>query len=289
MDHDATREQLELAALEPDGLDRLMAGDTATAQAVAGHLAGCPACADELVRLQRASSLIRGVVRGMPPPELRERTLATVAAIGVPRPPVAAMLQGSPAMGQARTTGQRGATEPAGVSEARRTRLDRRYALGWVATIAAAVILSVLSTGLIVGNLVADQLAAQSASLAALGDATIAAMSIAAQPDATLVTLRGSGDPEPGGRLSYSPSTSQLVLVARGLAQPVDGQEYRAWVEVDGKRQRVGRLTYKDGVAYWSGEAPAVAGLAGPARFGVSLVNPGASGGSPPAVILGEH
>ena len=45
MDHDATREQLELAALEPDGLDRLMAGDTATAQAVAGHLAGCPSCA----------------------------------------------------------------------------------------------------------------------------------------------------------------------------------------------------------------------------------------------------
>ena len=44
MDHDAVREQLELAAVEPDGLERLMAGDTPTAQAVAGHLAGCPAC-----------------------------------------------------------------------------------------------------------------------------------------------------------------------------------------------------------------------------------------------------
>ena len=35
MDHDATREQLDLAAAEPGGLERLMAGDTATAQAVA--------------------------------------------------------------------------------------------------------------------------------------------------------------------------------------------------------------------------------------------------------------
>src|SRR4051812_21588482 len=85
MDHESTREMLEVAALEPDGLDRLMAGDTATAQAVAGHLAGCPSCTDELIRLQRVSSVIRSVVREMPSPELRERTLATVAAIGVPR------------------------------------------------------------------------------------------------------------------------------------------------------------------------------------------------------------
>ena len=59
MDHDATREQLDLAAAEPGGLERLMAGDTATAQAVAAHLAGCEACSEELVRLQRSAALIR--------------------------------------------------------------------------------------------------------------------------------------------------------------------------------------------------------------------------------------
>ena len=85
MDHDATREQLELAAAEPGGLDRLMAGDTAIAQAVAAHLAGCPSCTDELARLERASSLIRSVVRERPPADLRERTLAAVRAAGVPR------------------------------------------------------------------------------------------------------------------------------------------------------------------------------------------------------------
>ena len=89
--------------------------------------------------------------------------------------------------------------------------------------------------------------------------------------------------------MSFSPSTTQLVLVAKGLAAPAPGQEYRAWVEIDGKRQRVGRLTFDDGVAYWSGAAPAVAGLHGSARFGISLVDAAAAGGTPPAVMLGEH
>ena len=276
MDHESTREQLEVAALEPDGLDRLMAGDTATAQAVAGHLAGCPACSDELVRLQRVSSVIREVVRAMPPPELRDRILATVAAVGTPRGEVT-QVRPSPTGPEARE-----APQPA------RAGSGRRNILGWAATIAAAVVLSVGTTLVLEDARVGDQLAEQSRSLAALSDATISAMSIAAQPDATLVTLSGTTDPEPTGRLSFSPSTAQLVLVAKGLDAPPDGQEYRAWVEVGGKRQRVGPLTYSDGVAYWSGPAPAVAGLEGSARFGVSLVDRAASGGTPPAVMLGE-
>jgi len=86
MDHDATREQLDLAAAEPGGLERLMAGDTATAQAVAAHLAGCDECSEELVRLQRSAALIRSAVRELPPDDLRARTLAAVRAQGVPRP-----------------------------------------------------------------------------------------------------------------------------------------------------------------------------------------------------------
>ena len=70
MDHEATREELELAAVEPGGLDRLMAGDTLTAQAVAAHIAGCPSCTEELARLQRAAPLIRATVRDMPSPDL---------------------------------------------------------------------------------------------------------------------------------------------------------------------------------------------------------------------------
>ena len=59
MDHSEVRELLEDAAIEPGGLERLMAGDTPTASIVAGHLAGCADCAEELERLRRSVGLIR--------------------------------------------------------------------------------------------------------------------------------------------------------------------------------------------------------------------------------------
>src|SRR5262245_23981925 len=85
MDHDDVLEQLELAAVEPGGLDRLVAGDTPTAAAVVTHLAGCERCAEELRRLSRAAPMLRDVVRTTPSPELRDRTLAYVREHGRPR------------------------------------------------------------------------------------------------------------------------------------------------------------------------------------------------------------
>jgi len=85
MEHAEARELLELAAVEPDGFDRLAAGDTADAAALAGHLAGCLECSLELERLRRSAAVIRDAVRTAPPPDLRERTLAFVAAVGVDR------------------------------------------------------------------------------------------------------------------------------------------------------------------------------------------------------------
>src|SRR6476469_10385002 len=89
MDHDEVREQLQLAAVEPDGLDRLMAGDTPMAAVIAAHLAGGDACTTELERLRRGVPLIRDVVRTSPPADLRERTLAYVRAQGIQRGPAA--------------------------------------------------------------------------------------------------------------------------------------------------------------------------------------------------------
>ena len=48
MDHAEARELLEIAAIEPGGFARLVAGDTPEAAALAGHLAGCADCAAEL-------------------------------------------------------------------------------------------------------------------------------------------------------------------------------------------------------------------------------------------------
>src|SRR3954468_7964148 len=87
MDHTDIRDVLQDAAIEPGGLERLMAGDTATAAVVAGHLAGCGECTAELERLRRSVGVIRPAVRAVPPPELRQRTLDYVAAVGRPRAP----------------------------------------------------------------------------------------------------------------------------------------------------------------------------------------------------------
>ncbi len=144
MDHDETREQLELAALEPGGLDRLMAGDTPAAQAVAGHLAGCDACTDELVRLRRSSAVIRSGLSEMPPPDLKERTLATIRAEGVQRPLAAAAAPIAVMPLAAASSAGEGTAAPAKPA----VRGRGRSALPMIVTIAAAIVLSVVTTSL---------------------------------------------------------------------------------------------------------------------------------------------
>lgn len=261
MDHEATREQLELAAAEPGGLERLMAGDTPAAQVVAAHLAGCSACSDELTRLERAARVIGQVVRELPPADLRDRTLAAVRAAGVPR----GAATGETAANVTRAAGP--ATAAHGPSASGR----RRSALGWVAAIAAAVIVSVIATSVIVGGRVDEQLSGQAREINALERVTIATLEVTAEPDARRVELAGSGQAATGS-LIFSPSTSELVVVATGLTPPPDGQEYRCWVELAGNRQGMGKMFFSAGLAYWIGPVPAVEGLVGDARFGVTLV-----------------
>jgi hypothetical protein len=262
MDHEETREQLELAALEPGGIDRLMAGDTPLAQSVAGHLAGCETCTTELARLRRSSGIIRADLREMPPADLKARTLAAIRAEGVQRPLVAA------SAGVAVMPLREGAI--AGTSP-RRTRTWTTVAM--VATIAAAVVLSVVTTSLIVGRRVDDQLAQQALTIDALEHVTTTTMAVAAQPDAEHVQLAGVSDPALDGSLVYSSGTTDLVVVATGLTEPAAGYEYRCWVEVNGQRQRIGRMFFGGDLAYWAGAAPAIAGTSGPTTFGVSLVD----------------
>ena len=281
MDHDETRERLELAAVEPGGLDRLLAGDTATAQAVAAHLAGCPSCTDEFVRLQRAAAVIGAVVREEPSPALRERTLAAIREDGVQRPLAAASSAVAPQAVPSETTDG---------APSRRPTSDRGRGwrvVGWVGSVAAAVILSVATTSVIVGSRVDDQLAAQERKITGLERVTASTMQVTAQPDAEQVILAGVADPAMAGSVVYSPSTTQLVVVADGLEPPAPGLEYRCWVEVDGTRHRVGRMFFGDDLAYWTGRSAAVSGVTEAATFGVSLVDASGSSVDGPPVLLG--
>ncbi len=268
MDHDDALEQLHLAALEPGGLDRLTAGDTAAAAAIAGHLAGCEPCAGELERLRRAVPLLRDVIRTTPAADLRDRTLALVRERGVARD---ADLGAPPGTERGSRQGDRAP----GLPSLRRGPTS----LPWVAAIAAAVLLSVTTTSLLVGQGAGRRAAEQSRVIASLGRVTSATLAISAGTDAKRVALAGQAGatiPEGGapvGTLLFSPRTTQLVVVAQGLPEPPSGREYRCWVEVDGRRQDVGRMSLGGGVAYWTGATPAISNVPPGTRFGVSLTD----------------
>jgi Anti-sigma-K factor rskA len=296
MDHDEVRDILADAAIEPGGLERLMAGDTPTAAIVAGHLAGCADCADELERLRRSVGVIRPIVRAVPPPELRGRTLAYVAALGRPRGvAIAAATATAPAThaaaalaeaarAAAPTPAFRPASPPAARSTARRS-VPRRLPV--LAGLAAAILVAVAGTGLIVSVSRDAELRQQAAKLEALGDVARWTLRVDAQPDARRVQLAGASGGATTGTLVFSPSTTELVVVAEQLTPPQAGYDYRCWVEVGGKRESVGKMFFGGDLAYWVGDVPEVSGLPSGAQFGVSLVDLSGSGQPGEPVLVG--
>ena len=282
MDHDDALEALQLAAAEPGGLERLMAGDTPQAAALVGHLAGCDACSTELERLRRGVPLLRDVVRTTPPADLRERTLAFVREQGIPRPVVATTSVAEPVAIPVAAA----VTPPSSPSPA--VARSRPSILPWVASIAAAVLLSVVASTLIIGARVDEQLAAQDRAIAGLETVTSATLAITAEPDAERVSLVSSdGSPSIYGSLLFSPSTTELVVVADGLTEPPAGQEYRCWLVVDGVRQDVGKMFFADDLAFWAGDTPEVAALDDDTAFGVSLTQVDAPSLDADPVIVG--
>ena len=272
MEHDEVREQLQLAAVEPDGLDRLMAGDTPLAAAIAGHLAGCDACTTELERLRRGVPLIRDVVRTSPPVDLRERTLAYVRDRGIQRGPGVAAATATPVP-----------LRPAALAPSR----GGVGLLPWVAAVAAAVLISVGATSFIVGSRVDAQIATLTETNRDLAAVTTSTLSLTAEKDVQRVILASTDGSTTHGTLLFSPSSTDVVVVATGLTPPPNGQEYRCWVEVGGVRQPIGRMFFGGDLAYWIGPAKATAAAPTGARFGVSLSSTGASGTDSQPVIAG--
>jgi hypothetical protein len=271
MNHLDARERLELAAAEPGGLDRLMAGDTVDGAAVAGHLAGCPECMDELFRLRRTATILREVVTAeMPldlPADLRARTLAYVAELGVRRPLVVASASGA------------ASTAVPEIGAIPRRRWPTPW-MPWAASIAAAVVLSVVATTLVVGDHGADDAAA----LARVASWT---SQVAAAPDARQVGLRPAGGGTSSGSLSFAATTGGLVVLATNLAPAPGGQEYRCWLETSAGRTRIGRMYFAHGIAYWVGDLSGLAALEPGVRFGVSLEDASGPAIGGPPVLLG--
>ncbi len=278
MTHDEALELLELAAAEPGGLDRLAAGDTADSGALAGHLAGCDACREEHGRLIRAARLLRTSIGTMPPPHLRERTLARVAAEGRVRGPVSApaMAGGSARSGSVGSdqadTGGSGPT-PIGLVQRR----DPRLVAGWVGSLAAAVVLAVGLSWLVVARPLADEVRTVREAADGFARLTSTVVAVDTQPDARHVALISASGAS--GSLAFSPTTRELVVLSTDLPAPAAGAEYRCWVEQDGVRTQLGRMYRLSNVLAWEGEADAIASVRPGATFGVTLVPAGGSDG----------
>ena len=287
MEHDATIEAIELAALEPGGLDRLMAGDTETSRAVAAHLAGCESCAAALVGVHRDALVIADVVATTPRPELKARTLALVRRSGVARGDEAigaAAVEAEPAAGPP-LPGVAAALVPTPAAEPTR---PRRINLGWVASIAATVLLSVGLTTVVVADRSQAELAAQADTVEDLEHITTATMAVAAEPDATSVALAGTSGSALAGSVLFSPTSTDLVVVATGMTEPPADQEYMCWMDAGNGRIRIGKMFFGGDLAYWAGASEAIDGLDGPATFGVSLVDVGSPSTDAEPVLLGR-
>lgn len=272
MDHADALEHIEIAAVEPDGLERLMAGDTPDAAAVAGHLAGCPSCTGELARIRDAATLARAAVQSLPDPALRDRTLAFVRAVGRDRSAEPAAPSAAPGLSiePARTN----ATVLDAGGGPRRLAAFSRLA----AAVLIAGVLGFAAAG-VVRAPVTDTRDSEIAVLSAIAQTTLR---IEQRADAIHVALAAvDGRAAVTGTLLFSPSGGELVMVAAGLAPAPEGQEYGCWVESGGVRQRIGRMYAGGDVEGWAGSVDGLADIPPGAVFGVSLVPVGGGAGEP--------
>lgn len=275
MDCAEALERIELAAAEPGGLERLMAGDTADAAAVAGHLVVCPTCVAELARIRRTSAVIRDAVASVVDDGLRARTLDYVRALGRERP-VAVAPQGAPAS-QAPAS-QASAIDPpphaaaltqAAAGQAITERPRRSGAIAWVAGIAAsAVVAAGLTAALVLPGRDAE-IARQAEEIAFLARVSAWTVRVESRADATRVSLAGTGDD--AGTLLYSPSSGELVIVAAGLESPPPDRDYGCWVESKGKQTWIGRMRFGGEVAGWAGSVEGLRDIGSDAVFRVTL------------------
>ncbi|MDQ3128795.1 MAG: anti-sigma factor, partial [Chloroflexota bacterium] len=162
-----------------------------------------------------------------------------------------------------------------------RTRPGRLPAL---VGLAAALIVAVAGTGVVVNATRDADVRAQADQVEALGTVARWTVRVDGRPDVRRIALTSTSGAPTTASLIFSPSTTELVVVADQLAPPPAGREYRCWLEVDGTRASIGKMYFGGDLAYWVGDVAELAGLGPGARFGVSLVE--LSGSTPGEPVL---
>jgi hypothetical protein len=268
MDHAEVRELLELAAVEPGGIDAWLAQQSAEAAAVNQHLAACAGCAAERDALRGSAATIREVIRSTPSPELRARTLDLVAATGRGR-------------------------APEGVQPAPRGRFSLRSILPAAAlgAVAAALVVGVVAWRTLDARLIAAdaRIAEQRNAIAGLTVVTDWTLRLGAAPDAQLVRLSSpQGGAAASGTVLLSADRGELVMLATDLPAPPTGYEYRCWVDQGSGPVRIGKMYQVGSVAYWGGAVERLRGIEA-FTLGVTLASQASDGPGGATVLTGSQ
>jgi hypothetical protein len=293
LDHADVLEALDLAAAESGGLTRLVAASGPGDSAVVAHLAVCDDCATELARLRRVDGLLRAGMGPGPTPELRERTLALIRGVGIERGAsvggAAAEAEGAAAMPMlvpAPGAADSGPAEPIRLDE-RRRRVPG-VAL-WAASLAAAAVIAVGGTALVVGSAAQRTIDAERAQNAATVAVAQSALGLVVDPTAIRIPM-ASPSGTATGLVLIAPHDYRTAVVAAGLPEAPAGQEYACYVVIDGARVLVGRMTERGDVYAWTGTVGAFAGVAGSSigEYGVVLVPAGSESVDGTPVLSGS-
>lgn len=181
------------------------------------HLATCPDCRDEVAGFHDTATLLAAATAATPPPDVRARVLAQVAATRQD-PPLPAPEAAAPAEPERHAPTGTDTVVPF-------ARPERRRVPRWLLAAAAAVLvvggLGVLLAGRDTGTPTeAEQVAA-----------------VVARADARIITLKGE-DRAPL-KLVWSPSRGEGALLADDLAAIDDAETYELWGIADGKPSKV--------------------------------------------------
>ena len=207
------------------------------------HLAECPACDQEVRELEATAARLGGLLRELPPPDLKDRVLAQIDATrqlpppGPPAPPLSVPLT-SVALP---TTPPAPATSPSPVVPVASRTSERLLRL--LAPAAAVIAIAVVGLGVMVVNLnVRMGELEPGISETSPGEASVAALLGA--HDLDIVTVGEAPQPSDAGadrsgasaRVMVSPSLGAAVFLAAGMDPAPHEHAYSLWlVHTDGQ------------------------------------------------------
>lgn len=277
-------EALEVAAVEPHGLETLAEGHTPEDAAVVAHVAACAECAAEAARLREIAAMLRAGLTPVASPDLRDRTLAYVHSVGRPR--------GADTVATVPASERAAGRGPSAAAVVRTTASrSRRLALAGLA-MAAVVAVAVGASALVSTGVVRSELAAERERSALLARKSAIALRLLDDPKAIRIPMTGLGGASgvavisPGG---YAGGFAGAV-VATNLAAAPAGSEYVCYVVIDGQRRLVGRMAEDGTMHAWAGPLDAFAdarpGSVG--EYGVILVPKGSDSVDGAPVLAGS-